>query len=239
MSTPPSPACRIGGLTFDLDDTLYDNRPVLARAESLLHAWLERHYPRLALAYDPDRLRAVRQRLVEEVPALRHDVTALRKGALAVAAAETGYDPGLAERAFQVFWHARNQVQLHAEVRPTLLRLRQRYRLGAVTNGNADVGRLGLGDLFEFTLCAADVGASKPDPTLFREALRRLGAEPRSVVHVGDDAHADVSGARGAGLRAVWVNRQGTPWLARDRPDAEVRSLGELPAVIERLEREG
>jgi len=53
------------------------------------------------------------------------------------------------------------------------------------------------------------------------------------VVHVGDDPEADIQGARGAGLRAVWLNRQGTPWPASTAaPELHIRSLGELDAVL-------
>jgi putative hydrolase of the HAD superfamily len=231
----PSPG-RIRGVTFDLDDTLYDNRPVLARAERLVEEWLERHYPRLAARYPGEALRALRRQLAGERPELRHDITALRKTALAIAAEEVGYPPGLSEEAFRVFWTARNQVELFADVLPVLTPLRARYRIGAITNGNADVVRIGLAGVFEFALSAADLMASKPDPPLFLEAVRRVGGEPWDTVHVGDDATADIQGARAAGLRTVWVNRTGHPWEGEGRPDAEITSLWELPAVLARLE---
>jgi putative hydrolase of the HAD superfamily len=57
------------------------------------------------------------------------------------------------------------------------------YTLGVVTNGNADVRRLGLADYFKFALCAEDIGIAKPDARLFHEALQRGGvsAEARCI----------------------------------------------------------
>lgn len=227
------------GITFDLDDTLYDNGPVLARAEQAVQGWLERNYPRLAAQYDAAALQTLRSRIARERPELRHDVTGLRKQALAVAAGEVGYPAELAEEAFRVFWVARNRVELFADTLPVLTRLRRHLILGALTNGNADVTQIGLGEVFHFAFCAADVGASKPEPPLFREALRRIGSDPRRTVHVGDDAIADIGGARAMGLRTVWLNRTGRSWEGEAPADAEIRTLWELPAVLERFEAEG
>ena len=227
---------RIRGVTFDLDDTLYDNGPVLERAEQAVQTWLEQHYPRLADRYDVHALRELRRSLAREEPALGHDLSSLRKRAIAVAAQELGYGAEVGEAAFHVFWETRNRVALFEDVLPVLAGLREAYTLGAITNGNADVTRIGLGGVFHFALSAADVGAAKPAPPLFLEALRRIGGAPQATVHVGDDAVADVGGACGAGLRTVWVNRHGRAWEGEVTPDAEVRSLWELPAVIARIE---
>jgi FMN phosphatase YigB (HAD superfamily) len=70
----------------------------------------------------------------------------------------------------------------------------------------------------------------KPDGGIFREALRRTGADRSRVLHVGDSFHADVEGAVGAGLHVAWLNRKGKPQpeQASVTPDVEVRSLLDL-----------
>jgi 2-haloacid dehalogenase len=70
----------------------------------------------------------------------------------------------------------------------------------------------------------------KPDPGIFREALRVTGADPGRVLHVGDSFRADVVGAKGMGLRVAWLNRGGKPppTDATVEPDAEVASLVDL-----------
>ncbi len=228
---------RIRGVTFDLDDTLYDNVPVLERAERTVQDWLAAHYPGIAARYDAAALRDLRRALGLAEPTLRHDVTVLRKRALAMAAESVGYaGEAVAEAAFAVFWEARNAVDLYDDVRPVLTELRAQYTLGALTNGNADLGRIGLAPLFDFALHAGAVGASKPQPPMFLEALRRIGGGPETTVHVGDDPLADVAGARAVGMWTVWVNRRGNPWPGGDQPDAEVRSLRELAGVLALLE---
>lgn len=223
---------RILGITFDLDDTLYDNRPVLERAERVLHQWLARSYPRLVERFDIPGLRSLRHAVAQANPHLRHDLTVIRKMTLGQAAQACGYSHHLVEPAFQVFHQARNQVQMYADVLPALQGLRERYVLGALTNGNADLEQLGLAPLFEFALSAADVGAAKPEPQMFLEAARQVGTAPWRLVHVGDDPVRDVAGAAAVGLSTIWVNRPADDWPGGRRPDAEVRSLSELPGVL-------
>ncbi len=223
---------RFLGITFDLDDTLYDNRPVLERAERVLQEWLAQHYPRLVERFDIQELRDLRHAVAHANPHLSHDLTVVRKMALGQAAHESGYNRQLVEPAFQVFHRARNQVQMYGDVLPALQGLRERYVLGALTNGNADLEQLGLGPLFEFAISAADVGAAKPEPHMFLEAARHVGTTPCRLVHVGDDPLRDVAGAAAVGLSTVWVNRPADDWPGGRRPDAEVRSLSELPGVL-------
>jgi len=220
------------GITFDLDDTLYDNRPVMERAEAVLQDWLARQYPRVVQAFSIQALRELRKAVAAEHTHLRHDLTAIRKMALAKAAEACAYPPQLADEAFQVFHEARNRVQIYEDVRPVLHGLRRRYVLGALSNGNADIGRIGLDDLFHFAISAVDVGAAKPEPPMFQAAVRRIGPLPARVIHVGDDPVRDVRGAAATGLRTVWVNRWGRDWPGGRRADAEVVSLLELPAVL-------
>jgi putative hydrolase of the HAD superfamily len=218
----------VAALTFDLDDTLYDNRPVLESAEAATHRWLRRRCPRLAARYDVAMLRSLRRRLAEEQPEISHDYTAVRKLALARAARETGYPEAVAEEAFQVFFEARQRVTFYADVLPALEALSARFPIAVVTNGNADVSRLGIGHFFRFALTPAQAGAAKPAAAIFHEAARRLGVAPGAVLHVGDDPQADVAGAMAAGLRSAWLNRAGGPWQGPEPPHYEVRSLSEL-----------
>jgi len=226
-------------VTFDLDDTLWDTAPVIVSAEAALRDWLAANAPKLG-ELSVEHLFAIRQRLVEASPELRHRISALRRRVLFHALHESGYAmpeaQDLAERSFEIFLHARHQVQIFPEVHPMLEHLRGQYTLGVVTNGNADVRRLGLMDYFKFALCAEDLGIAKPDARLFHEALRLGEALGGATVHVGDHPGDDIAGAQKAGLRAVWYNPLGTEWSAgQQRPDAEIHSLTQLPEVLQQL----
>ena len=222
-------------ITFDLDDTLWDVTPVMQDAEAALRNWLALHAPRLG-AVPVEHLWSIRARLLQAEPMLKHRLSELRRRILLLALTDAGYPhseaQALAETGFQVFLSARHQVELFAEVHPTLEALANRFQLGVITNGNADVRRLGLADYFQFALCAEELGVGKPDPKPFEEALKRAGIAAAHAVHIGDHPSDDIAGAQAAGMRAIWFNPQGKSWEADSNPDAQIRSLAELPALL-------
>ncbi|MBL8258486.1 MAG: HAD-IA family hydrolase [Candidatus Competibacteraceae bacterium] len=222
----------IKAITFDLDDTLWDVWPVVERAERLLHDWLGSRYPRIPERFTPLELRDLSAEIAAARPEIAHDRTRLRKDALQLAAARAGYREFDVEAAFEVFYVARNAVELFEEVRPALERLARRYTLASLSNGNADVRLIGLDDVFSFSLNAIEAGAAKPEPPMFELACRRLEARPEQIVHVGDDPEHDVRGAANAGFRTVWLNRSGRDWPGGRRADAEIGDLAELEAVL-------
>ncbi len=111
--------------------------------------------------------------------------------------------------------------------------MRERFTVGAITNGNADVHYIGVGHLFDFVVSAAQAGAAKPSPVIFNRALVHAGIPADDAVHVGDDPVTDVRGANEAGMRTVWFNPERAPWPSGPRPDAEIQSLPELEDVLD------
>ena len=222
-------------ITFDLDDTFWETTPAIQSAETALRDWLGVHAPRLG-EFPVEALGAIRRMLIERDPALRHRISELRRRILQHALHDAGYPADeadqLAERAFQVFLDARHEVQIFPDVQPTLEFLANHYTLGVITNGNADVRRLGLADYFQFTLCAEELGIGKPDPHPFEQALRLGDARPDQAVHIGDHALDDIAGAQQAGLRAIWFNPKRASWSHDYHPDAEIQSLAELPKLL-------
>ena len=194
-------------LTLDLDDTLWPVLPSILRAERLLGAWLAEHAPATARRFDVAAMRALRESITAERPDWVHDLTRMRRESLTRALTLAGDDPALAAPAFEVFIAARNQVDLFDDALPMLTALAPRWPIYALTNGNADLQRIGLAHHFAATISAREVGASKPDPRIFRAACERAGAEPHEVLHIGDHWLIDVVGARAAGLRTAWLCR--------------------------------
>ena len=220
---------QIRALTFDLDDTLWDNRPVLLSAERTLYDWLVEHYPKVGDCYSFIRFRQMRLELAERDINLRHHMTELRRASLRLVADQTGYDHGLVEPAMEVFLEARHRILLYDDVIPALRRLRQAgFRLGSLTNGNADVHRLGIGELFDFSLSADSVGQPKPHPLMFQTAFRHAGVSPAQLAHVGDEPVTDLEGAQAAGAKAIWMNRQQLVLDPGIRVDAHVSDMTEL-----------
>lgn len=224
-------------ITFDLDDTLWDVAPVLQAAEAGLLAWLASHAPLLGEEASA-RLQHHRQWLLAQEPGLKGRISELRRRVLRHSLQEAGYAEGearqLAQAAFEHFLAARQQVTLFPEVRPTLTHLAGHFTLGVLTNGNADVQRIGIAGYFDFACSAEQLGVSKPDPRAFHAALARAGVPAQAAVHVGDHPRDDIQGAQDAGLRAIWVNPQGKDWDGAGQPDAQIASLAELPALLAR-----
>ena len=127
-------------------------------------------------------------------------------------ARECGYDEEVARRAFEVFFAARNELDLFADVRPSLERLRPRYLLATFSNGNADLARIGLSEFFVVSLNARQLGVGKPHPLCFERLAEELRVARDEILYVGDDPALDVEAARAAGLRTAWVNRFDHPW---------------------------
>jgi FMN hydrolase / 5-amino-6-(5-phospho-D-ribitylamino)uracil phosphatase len=96
--------------------------------------------------------------------------------------------------------------------RPVLKALRERYRLGIVSNfyGNLEAvcRGAGLDSLFAVVVDSHCVGAEKPDPAIFRVALESLRASPETTLFIGDSLRRDREGARRTGMRFIWMAPQ-------------------------------
>jgi putative hydrolase of the HAD superfamily len=223
----------IRAITIDLDDTLWEIHPVIHRAEQRLRDWLDTFFPRTTAMFSPADARELRRQVVHEHPGRSHDLTFVRRTVLARMGVAAGYTDALVDDAMEIFDAARNTVELFPEVRPALQSLRRDYVLVAVTNGNADLGRIGISDLFHEFVSARTAGAAKPARQIFDVAVRAGGATAEQTLHVGDHPEADVQGAHAAGLKTVWVNRNGDDWppgLAP--PHAVVDHVGQLAALL-------
>jgi FMN hydrolase / 5-amino-6-(5-phospho-D-ribitylamino)uracil phosphatase len=216
-------------ISLDLDDTLWPAAPVLAAAEAELYEWLKMRYPRAARGHTIESMRTHRARVAAQHPARSHDFTFLRRHALGLQFTAAGYPATLGDEALEVFLAARNRVEVYEDVRPALARLRQRYRLFAVSNGNADLERCGLKDFFDGHVTSIAAGAAKPDARIFAALCELADAAPGEILHVGDDPIADVVGARQAGMHTAWINRVARTWpVALAPPKRTISTLAEI-----------
>ncbi len=221
-------------ISLDLDDTLWPVAPVIAAAEQALFAWLQARCPQAVRGHSVESMRALRARVAAQFPERSHDLTFLRRRALveqfgAAGLGVAGYAESLAVEALEVFLAERNRVEFYSDVRPSLARLHASYRLIAVSNGNADLQRCGIGDFFDGHVTAIAAGAAKPDRRIFEALWRLAGVSAAEVLHVGDDPLADVVGAMRAGMQAVWLNRESRRWPEALAPPARtVSTLAEI-----------
>lgn len=223
----------IRAITLDLDDTLWEIHPVIKRAEQHLYAWLSENYPRITKMYEPQDLREVRSQVVVEFADHAHDLTFLRRTVLGRVGAAAGYNTDFIDDAFEVFDAIRNDVDIFPEVIPALEALGEQYVLIALTNGNANLAKIGIDHLFHDFVTAASAGAAKPARQIFDAAVLAAGATAAQTLHVGDHPQYDINGARDAGLRTAWVNRNGALWPdSAAAPDIEIAHIGELARLL-------
>jgi putative hydrolase of the HAD superfamily len=224
---------KVRAICFDLDNTLWDVWPVIMRAEQKMYDFLAGRYPRVVASMTIEMMRAAREQTAAAHPQMRHDFTFLRKQTLREHAQEFGYAEAMVEEAFDAFIRARNEVDLYPDVLPALEKLRARYRLFTASNGNADLSKIGIAHFFERTIAARHVGALKPDPAIFHKVIEDTDLRSHEVVYVGDDPLLDVEGARGAGMHAIWIDREGSEWPTQIAPATyTVRSLTELVELL-------
>lgn len=225
----------VSALTFDLDDTLYDNHPVIKRAEHQLREWLAVACPATTKLTRGDWVK-LQHKAVTANPALQGNVTERRHQQLLLGLSLCGEPQTaakrLADEAVNYFLTERSKVDIPESIFALLGALSSRYPLIAITNGNVDCARLGLAPFFQHILKAGIDGAAKPHNALFIKAQQQLKLPAAKILHVGDHLMTDVAGAKRAGFQACWLNTTNSPIYAQRQacvlPDIEISQIEQL-----------
>ena len=102
------------------------------------------------------------------------------------------------------------------EYKKHLESLNQNYSLGVITNGNADLKKIGIDHLFSHIFSSANSGAHKPDPKAFEILIEASGLKPEEICHVGDHPLNDVKGSLDCGMKPIWFKNEGAEWPYED-----------------------
>lgn len=133
------------------------------------------------------------------------------------------------------------QSTLYEETPLILSSIKDRYRLGLITNfpdgstARKAFENLGLTGFFDSLVVSDDVGYRKPSRIIFERALTELGSISESTVMVGDTFEADIVGAKNLGMKAILIDADASQAEKHSIPDAVVESIGEVRKVLERL----
>src|SRR4051812_19810894 len=174
---------RVKAISLDLDDTLWPIWPTIERAEKVLHDWMSEHAPMAAALFSsPSALREIRDYMATNRPELKNDLSAVRRESIRLALYRAGENPLMAERAFEVFFAERQRVTLYEDALPALQFLAERFPLVSLSNGNADLGRVGIAPYFRAAISAREFGVGKPDPRIFVAAAGALEVMPQDVL---------------------------------------------------------
>lgn len=224
----------IQAISFDLDDTLWHCAPAITQAEEALFEWHQIATPKVTRVHTMESLLAYRSHVQAARPELRDCVTAMRIAGLKALLSDFGYPEELADEGFTVFYNARSEVDLYDGVLEMLSALKQHYRLAAITNGNADLHRIGIAGYFDQIYAANLTLAPKPQPAMFQRCIRDLDISASALLHIGDNPATDIGGGHNAGVQTLWFNPYNDVWpdhLAA--PHFEVQTLSGIATLLQ------
>jgi putative hydrolase of the HAD superfamily len=202
-------------ITFDLDDTLWDNKPTITNAEIKTRKWIEEKVGAIEWGDLNDFLQ-LREALIRKDKSIAWDISKLRieifkekiKGLVS-----NDEITRLAEEAFSYFLKKRHEIELFPGVKDALKALSENYMLGVLTNGNADIYKLSIGKYFEFSISSLEAQNSKPNKSHFELAKSHLpNLKYTEMLHRGDQLINDMLGAHALGIEVLWFNNTGAMW---------------------------
>lgn len=199
-------------ISFDLDDTLYDNTVVIAKAEHEFASFLCQNFNLDSKANDPSFWSAIKDKLIIQDAYLEDDVSLLRAHVLYQGLTSLkGSSYVSFENCKELVTHfinIRSNVTVSKEVIELLAKLGQHYILVAISNGNVDIKKIGLADIFAYDLRPSyKIHRKKPHSDLFEQAKSIYNISSKQILHVGDDPITDVQGSVLANCQCAFLDK--------------------------------
>jgi len=206
-------------ITFDIDDTLWDNKPTITNAEIETRKWIEDRVGKINWG-DLNDFLILREDLIKKDPSIAWDISKLRveifKEKIKEFVSKQECE-SIAKNAFDFFLKKRHEIRLFSGVEDALSKLSKNYYLGVLTNGNADIFNFDIGKYFDFSISSYDVKSNKPDEGHFVAARNKYNnLRYDEIVHIGDHPINDVKGALDIGINAIWFNGMGKEWKEKN-----------------------
>ena len=222
-------------ITFDLDDTLWDNYPTIIKAERETRKWIEGEVGKIEWGDFNDFL-SLRDQLIKDDKSIAWDISKLRKEIfrkkLSHVTSEK-YRDNIVDKAFEIFISKRHDVKFFDGVKNAIRDLSKKYILGVLTNGNANIYKFDIGEYFEFSISSLEAKDSKPNRAHFDMALTKVkDITFDNMLHIGDHQINDMYAANKLGIDCLWFNIN-NGWEQRfEKPD-EFSDWNKLLRVIE------
>jgi len=226
----------IRALSFDGDMTLWDFEKVMRHSLSHALAELRKRIPGTSSAnLTIDKMIEIRNSVAAELKGKILNLEEIRLHAFRRTLAYVGHRDDMLAADLNALYleHRFEDIELYPDVIPALDALGRDFCIGLLTNGNSYPERCGLPERFSFTVFPQDVGVEKPDPGMFLAACGQAGCSPPGLMHIGDSLESDVAGANDVGAVSVWLNRGAKHNALGIDPDYEIRSLAELPGILQ------
>jgi len=226
-------ANNIKAVFFDIDDTLYDSTQLTTTARrNSIRAMID-----AGLNGDEDEIFEVLQKVIKKYgPNYPKHYDELLK--------ELGlpWNPKIIAAGVVAYEHTKaGFLKPFPKVIPTLLKLRNKYKLGVISNGLAvkqweKLIGLGLYHLFDIAITSEEVKFEKPSEKIFDIAIKKLGLLPEECVMVGDRIDIDMIGAKLAGMKTIRIMKGKysniEPKSEEETPDYEIKEFEELLEIL-------
>jgi len=218
---------------FDIDDTLYDSTKLTTTARrNSIRAMID-----AGLKGDEDEIFEILQKIIKKYGSNypKHYDELLK---------ELGFpwNPKIIAAGVVAYEHTKaGFLKPFPGVVPTLLKLKNKYKLGVISNGLAvkqweKLVALGLHHFFEVVVTSQEVGYEKPQKEIFEIAIKKLKLKPEQCVMVGDRLDIDIAGAKLAGMKTIRIKKgkyaKMKPSKEDEKPDYEIKEFEELLDIL-------
>jgi HAD superfamily hydrolase (TIGR01549 family) len=234
----------IKAISFDLDDTLYSNKPVMQAIEKKMIAYFSDTLN--AHKFKPNILNQnfsqrfwyqFRQQAISQQANLSHDVVQVRLVSYRLGLEQMGFTASIAQqmaqKALDYFISLRSDFTVPESSKQFLANLSGKYPLVAISNGNVDTKTLGIAHYFQHIYHAGwqkdgSLFKQKPAKDMFEVACQKLAIKPQQLLHVGDCGRADIQGALSAGCQTAWFSCYDVGQPLKVVPHIEITALKQL-----------
>tara|TARA_B100001109_G_scaffold52116_2_gene41892 strand:- start:56 stop:757 length:702 start_codon:yes stop_codon:yes gene_type:complete len=221
-------------ITFDLDDTLWDNMPTITRAEIDTRKWIEDRVGKIEWGSFEDFLH-LREELILEDESIKWDISKLRKEIFRRKINHVEpekFKNDLVNNAFNIFIKKRHEVILFDGVETAIKELSKKYQLGILTNGNADIFKFDIGKYFNFSISCLEAKDSKPNRSHFDKAKEITKINFNEMLHIGDHQINDIFGAFNLGIETLWFNNNNEKWNQNFAKPLEFSDWNNLVSIL-------
>ena len=221
-------------ISFDGDGTLWDFEKVMRHSLKCVLKELKQIDQDTANLLDIDKIITVRNRVAEDLKGKFTNLEKIRFEAFRKTLKEIGKpNDDLAFYLNQVYRkHRFEDIELYDAVLPTLNILKEKFKIGLISNGNSFPKHKGLDGIFSFVIFSQDYRVEKPDTKIFQIAMEKAGCTEKEILHVGDSLKSDIGGAKNAEIKSAWLNRNKLENNLGIKADYEISSLSELLELL-------
>ena len=190
-------------ISFDLDDTLWDNSGVIDKCLQELYKFLCDKEPLIQKHFTVKSMERITEQLIQLEKPEYENMTVLRKTVIKTMLQEVGGDESLVNPAFAIFYHWRNQISVPEITFKVLDYLKEKYILVATSNGNSNLKKVQLDGYFDLHFIAGIHGRAKPSPEMLNRIREYYQISTNEIIHIGDNEETDIMSANNAKVESL------------------------------------